>query len=183
MAVAFQGEATVDVFFLGCEGQVFAWLHSSWSIEWAHHFRKINTTKRSVGLRVFILFMGTRIACWSENQTWDWTVASSNPCRNGERISPPESTVVCWLLFHVRSTPVSLQWHIKDPGHSTKNAGGRLHLNTHAPLAQQSQSGLTRPLSRHSVGIFQETSSHKTHQGTLDHSHLSLLNHYGLILA
>ena len=28
---------------------------------------------------------------------------------------------------------VPLQWHIKDPGHSAKRAGGRLQLNMHAP--------------------------------------------------
>ena len=26
------------------------------------------------------------------------------------------------------------QWHVKDPGHSAKSAGGRLHLNTHCTL-------------------------------------------------
>ena len=31
------------------------------------------------------------------------------------------------------STPVLPQRHIKDPGHSTKSAGGRLQLNMHAP--------------------------------------------------
>ena len=50
---------------------------------------------------------------------------------------------VCGLLFSVHSTPVLLQWHIKDPGHSAKSAGGRLYLNTHTPLTQQSPSGLT----------------------------------------
>ena len=50
---------------------------------------------------------------------------------------------VCSLLFGVRSTPVLLQWHVKDPGHSAKSAGGRLHLNTHTPLTQRSRSGLT----------------------------------------
>ena len=39
------------------------------------------------------------------------------------------------------------------------------------------------PLSRHSVGTFQETSSHATRQGTLGHSRLGSLSHYGLILA
>ena len=29
------------------------------------------------------------------------------------------------------------QWHVKDPDHSAKNAGGRLHLNTHTPLTQR----------------------------------------------
>ena len=76
-----------------------------------------------------------------------------------------------------------LQWHIEDPGHSAKSAGGRLHLNTHTPLTQQSRSQLTMLLSRHSVGTYQEMSLHATHQGTLSHSRLSLLSHCGLILA
>ena len=33
-----------------------------------------------------------------------------------------------------RSIPVLPQLHIKDPGQSTKSAGGRLHLNTNTPL-------------------------------------------------
>ena len=53
----------------------------------------------------------------------------------------------------------------------------------HTPLTQQSQSGLTMQLSRHSVGAYQEISSHATHQGALSHSHLSLLSCCGLILA
>ena len=57
------------------------------------------------------------------------------------------------------------QWYVKDPGHSAKSAGGRLHLNMHAPLTQRSRSGLTMPLSRHSVGIYQETSSHANSKG------------------
>ena len=40
------------------------------------------------------------------------------------------------------------QWHVKNPGHSAKSAAGRVHLNTHTPLTQQSQCGLTMPLSR-----------------------------------
>ena len=39
------------------------------------------------------------------------------------------------------------------------------------------------PLSRHSVGTYQETSSHATRNGTLGHSRLSSLSHCGLILA
>ena len=38
-------------------------------------------------------------------------------------------------------------------------------------------------LSRHSVGTFQEMSSHAVRQGTLGHSRLSSLSHCGLILA
>ena len=48
--------------------------------------------------------------------------------------------------------PVVPQWHVKDRGHSVKNAGGRLHLNTHTPLTHRSRSGLTMPLCRQSVG-------------------------------
>ena len=54
-----------------------------------------------------------------------------------------------------RSTPVLPQWHVKDPCHSAKSAGGRLHLNTYTPLTQRSQSGLTM-LSRRSVGTYWE---------------------------
>ena len=45
------------------------------------------------------------------------------------------------------------------------------------------RSGLTMPLSRHSVGTFQETSSHATRQVTLGHSRISSLGHCGLIFA
>ena len=45
------------------------------------------------------------------------------------------------------------------------------------------RSGLTMPLSRHSVGIYPETSSHVTCQGTVGHSRLSSLSHCALILA
>ena len=38
------------------------------------------------------------------------------------------------------------------------------------------------PLSGQSVGIYQETSSHATRQGTLGHSRLRSLSHFGLIL-
>ena len=99
----------------------------------------------------------------------------------GEISSPVN--FVCWLSFGVCSTPVLLQWHIKDPDHSAKSVGGSLHLNMHTPLPQRNQSGLTMPLSRHSVGTYQETSSHVIRQGTLGHSCLSLLSHCGLNLA
>ena len=88
-----------------------------------------------------------------------------------------------WLFCSVRSTPVLPQWHVRDPGHSAKSASGRLNLNTHTPFTQQNRSGLTMPLSRHSVGTDQETSSHATRQGKLGHSCLSSLSHCGLILA
>ena len=90
---------------------------------------------------------------------------------------------MCADLFGVRSNPMLLQWLVKDPSHSAKSAGGRLHLNTHTPLTQRNWNGLTMPLSRHSVGTDQETSSHSTCQGMLGHSHLSSLSHCGLVPA
>ena len=124
--------------------------------------------------------MEARIACWLERLTHDGKVLSSNPGVSGRRIFFSRVNFVCWLLFSVRSTPVLTQWHVKDLSHSAKSAGGRLHLNTHTPLTQRSRSGLTTPPSRHSVRTYHETSSHATRQGTLSHSRLSSLSHYGL---
>ena len=118
-----------------------------------------------------------------ERRTCDGKVASSNPSRSGRRFFLSRVNFVCWLSFGVHSTPVLPQQHIKKPSHSAKSAGGRLHLNTRTPLTQQSRSGLTMPLSRHSMGTYQETSSHATCQGTFGHSCLSSLSHCGLILA
>ena len=79
--------------------------------------------------------------------------------------------------------PQSLAWHKKDPGHSAKSAGGRLHLwpkhtYLYTPLIRQSQSGLTTRLAP-----IRERRLHTTHQITLVHSHLCLLNNCGLIFA
>ena len=61
----------------------------------------------------------------------------------------------CWLLFDVRCTPMLPQWHVKkNPSHSARSADDWLHLNTHTSLTQRSRSGLTMPLSRHSVGTY-----------------------------
>ena len=84
--------------------------------------------------------------CWLERQTRDRKVATSNPDRSGGRVFFSRVNFVCRLLFGVRFTPVLPQWHVKDPGHSAKSAGGRLHINTHTSLTQRSRSGLTMPL-------------------------------------
>ena len=83
----------------------------------------------------------------------------------------------------VRSSPVLPQWHVKDPCQSAKSAGGRLLINTDTHLTHRSRSELTMLLSRQSMGIYQETSSHATRQGKLGHSRLSSPSHCGLILA
>ena len=89
-----------------------------------------------------------------ECQTSDQKVASSG--RSSGRIfylSELFMLTLIWCLLPPPSPP--LQLHVKDPVTSAKSTGGRLHLNMHETLNQQSQSGL-RMLSRHSVGTYQE---------------------------
>ena len=50
--------------------------------------------------------------------------------------------------------PVLTQWHVQNPSHSAKSAGGRLYLNTLTPLTQNRRSGLAM-LSKPSVGTRQ----------------------------
>ena len=91
-------------------------------------------------------------------------------------ISSPELDFFA-LFWGVRFTPVLPQWHVKCPGHRAKSAGGRLHLNSHTPLTQQSRSWLTMPLSRHSVGTYPQTSSNATCKGIFGRSRLGSLSH------
>ena len=93
-----------------------------------------------------------------------------------------QSQLYALTLIRCPFYPVLLQWYVKEPGHSTKSACGRLRLNTHTPLTQRSRSGLTMSLSRQSAGTDQKTSSHATRQGKLSQSRLSSLSHCGLIL-
>ena len=55
------------------------------------------------------------------------------PAGAAGEFSSPGSTFCADFHFGIRSIPVLPQWHVKDPGHSAKSAGGRLQLNTHAP--------------------------------------------------
>ena len=112
------------------------------------------------------------MACWLERRTSDRKVASSNPDGSGGRIFFSRANFVCSLLFGVRSTPVLPQWHVKDPGHSAKSAGGRLHLNTRTRLTPAKSEWADYAAVRA-----------VTRQGILGHSRLSSLSHCGLILA
>ena len=98
----------------------------------------------------------------------------------GEFFFSPEFTL---CADSYSSSVLPPQWHVKDPSHSAKSAGGRLQLNTHTSLTKRSRTGLIMPLPRHSVGTYQETHSHATRPGTVGHSRLSSLSHCGLILA
>ena len=73
-------------------------------------------------------------------------VPGSGPRRIGERIFCSTFNFLCWLFFRCpfRNTPVIPQWHVKDPGHSAKSAGGRLQLNTHAPYLCGFEGGDTK---------------------------------------
>ena len=50
------------------------------------------------------------------------------PAEAAGKFSSPESTLCVDSYSVSASPPVSPQWHVKDPGHSAKSAGGRLHL-------------------------------------------------------
>ena len=97
---------------------------------WVSHFEQIFWTNHRHFLNA-VWVIDSLYSCWLERQTRDRKVTSSNPSRSGGRIFFSRVNFVCWLLFSVRSTPVLPQWHIKDPGHSAKSVGGRLHLNTY----------------------------------------------------
>ena len=76
------------------------------------------------------------------------------PAGAAGEFSSPELTLYA-DSYSMSVPPLVLpQWHVKDPAHSAKSAGGRLHLNTHSPLTQRSRSSLTM-LSRHGVRTYQ----------------------------
>ena len=97
---------------------------------------------------------GVRIAQLVEHRTHGQKVAGVILSRSSRRIFFSRVNFLRWLLLGVCSIPMSPQWHVKDPNHSAKSAGGRLQLNTQ-PLTQRSLSGLTM-LTRYSVGTYQE---------------------------
>ena len=53
------------------------------------------------------------------------------PAGAAEEFSSPELTL-CADSYSAFIAPP--QWHVKDPGHSAKSAGGWFHQNTHTPL-------------------------------------------------
>ena len=84
-----------------------------------------------------------------------------------------------WCPFHPRVTAVACKRHWSF----CVKCRWKVTHKHHTPLTQRSLSGLIMPLSRYSVGTYQETSSHATRQRTPGHSRLSSLSHCGLILA
>ena len=87
----------------------------------------------------------------NQRRTRDRKVASSSPGRNGMEIFISSDLSVLTLIrypFHPRVTAVTS----KTPRSFCQKRTRQLHLNTHTPLTQRGRSGLTRPLSRYSVG-------------------------------
>ena len=99
--------------------------------------------------------------------------ASSNPGRSGWRIFFSRVNFVCWLLFGVHSTPVLLQWHVKDPGHSAKSAVWQVTPKHAYTLDPTKSEWADYAASKRSVGTYPETSSLTTCQGTFGHNRLS----------
>ena len=73
---------------------------------------------------------GAGIAQWLETQVIERSRVRVHAGAAGE-FSSPGSTFCADSYFGIRSAPVLPQLHVKDPGHSAKNAGVRLQLNTH----------------------------------------------------
>ena len=61
------------------------------------------------------------------------------------------------------------QWHIKDPGHSAKSAGDRLHLNMHTPWPNKVRVGWLC----HCPGIVREPIRKRAHMSGGTQPHLS----------
>ena len=128
-----------------------------------------------------ILFNGSRVNA-AEVGLMPLNRVNWSCVKNGEsahRVDSGEEIVLTLIRcpFHPRVIAVAR----KRPRSLRQKCRWQLHLNKHAPLTQRSRSGLI-PLCRHSVGTYQEKSSHKTRQGALGHSRLSSLSHCGLIL-
>ena len=112
-----------------------------------------NSLVRTLGRVIWMLLLSSDLLCLLllvdycldsllvEFLTCDQKVASLNPGRSSGRNFVSRVNFLCWLLFVVGSTPVLPQLHVKDPGHSSNSADGRLHLNTHTPLTKQSWVG------------------------------------------
>ena len=90
--------------------------------------------------------------CWVvEHQTHDQKVTSSSSGRISRKSFFSRATF-CADSYSVSVSPSVTAVAHKRPLPFCPKC--RLHLSTHAPLTQQSQSGLTMP-SRHSVGAYQ----------------------------
>ena len=78
--------------------------------------------------------MGVLIAQWFERRTRDRRVAGSSSAGGEGEFSSPGLTFFADSYSGIRSTPCyRSSMHVNNPGHSAKNAVGRLQLNTQAP--------------------------------------------------
>ena len=157
----------------------------------------VRTTERTLVITMHITWLFTPVnisksvrwqlavgmARWLERRTRGRKVGVRIPAGAAEKCSSPESTLCADSYSMSVPTPCYRSGTQKTPTILPKVqvAGytwARIYTLTH-----RSRSGPTMPLSRQSVGVYQETSTHATHQGTLGYSPLSSLSHCRLILA
>ena len=77
------------------------------------------------------LYGGVSINQLVELWTRDRKVVCSIPSRSSRKMFLSRVNFLCWFLINVRSTPVLLKWHVKDPSCSVKSMDGRLHSVMH----------------------------------------------------
>ena len=95
-----------------------------------HHSDRHDQNQRTLTVQL----LGSRDSLLAKRQIHDRKIASLNPAGVAGEFSSPELTL-CADFYLVSVPPPGLpQWHVKDPGHSAKSAGDRLHLNTHTTL-------------------------------------------------
>ena len=122
------------------------------SLTW--HYR-IDQNARCMYVCVFahVYVFKVLVGCWYECLTRAQKVVSSNSCQQErqENFSSPDLTL-CADSYLVSAPPPCYRSGTKIPLSFCQKCRRQV---AHAPLTQQSQSWLTLPLSRHSVGTVQ----------------------------
>ena len=98
------------------------------------------------------------------------------PAESAARIPSLELTFCAYSSSASVPPPGLPQWHVKDPDHSAKNVGGRLHLNTHT--YDPTKSEWADYAVQASCGNI--SGNEFTRQGTLCHSRFSLMINHGI---
>ena len=110
-------------------------------LSWANTYKKGDTSGSTKVLVMYCIALH-----WGQHGQVgrvpnSWNVAGSISGRNSRIIFSSRVAFLCWLFFGVHSTPMLTQWHIKDPRHSAKSAGGGLHLTPIHPWSNEVRVG------------------------------------------
>ena len=168
-------------------------LVSVWSTSKSSHWLSQITSSASRVWRPAGLCSGPFVICALYQTSWDSLLVTapdswSKGCEFKSRQERQENFVLqsqlCVLTlirypFHHRVTAVAR----KRPWSFCQKCRWQVTPKHAYTLTHWSWNGLTMPVSRHSVGTYQEMSSHATRQEMLGHGHLSSLSHCWLILA